>query len=375
MRPEWSSRINGKTGEFDPSWFPNGDLHATECCFGPDGLLYVRIGPMGYGRWLVRLDHEGNPVPFNGEAIDHPTGNEWPNDPERYGVLAGKNAYGGHPLPRALKKSGPVKAMWTGEISPINTHTRGLHVSSSGMIVAPILFNSIKKIGGKYPKYLVDHGMPEAIAPWGNRTFVAVMDTDGRYHSSNAVGDTAGGHGAFMDREGNIYAAVAGLLPKGGHPDGITDTDGGQWGGFASLVKYPWKGAFPLATLTYPAKGAKMTTREGALWVYHGLPGNYVNSCTCHNLRPAMDYWARTWIGANQLNSLVVLDANGNRIARIGRYGNVDDADPQHGNIHFAWIRAVAVSDTAVYAVDPPNRRILKAAIKYAAEETVPLRN
>ena len=71
---------------------------------------------------------------------------------------------------------------------------------------------------------------------------------------------------------------------------------------------------------------------------------------------------------------VTVIDANGNRMARIGRYGNVDDADPACGKIHFCWLRTVAASDTAMYAVDSGNRRILKAALSYAAEEEVALR-
>jgi hypothetical protein len=55
-------------------------------------------------------------------------------------------------------------------------------------------------------------------------------------------------------------------------------------------------------------------------------------------------------------------------MARIGRYGNVDDQ-----GVRFAWIRTIAVSDTAVYAADPGNRRILKAALGYHEEETVPV--
>ena len=38
-----------------------------------------------------------------------------------------------------------------------------------------------------------------------------------------------------------------------------------------------------------------------------------------------------------------------------------------------AMPRAVAVSDSAVYVLDYDNRRILKAALTYAAEETVPV--
>ena len=69
----------------------------------------------------------------------------------------------------------------------------------------------------------------------------------------------------------------------------------------------------------------------------------------------------------------MVVDTNGNRVARVGRYGNVDDADKQAGRIHFAWPKAVAVSDTAVYVADMANRRFLKAVLEYAVEETVKL--
>jgi hypothetical protein len=86
-----------------------------------------------------------------------------------------------------------------------------------------------------------------------------------------------------------------------------------------------------------------------------------------------MDYWARTWIPANHLYSVMVIDSNGNRVARIGRYGNVDDADPAHGKVHFAWIRALCVSDTALYVHDQANLRILKAALGYHAEAVAPL--
>jgi hypothetical protein len=67
----------------------------------------------------------------------------------------------------------------------------------------------------------------------------------------------------------------------------------------------------------------------------------------------------------------MVLDSNGNRIARLGRYGNADDNDPKYGGIQMCWPRAVCASDTAMYVTDYGNLRILKAALSYAAEETV----
>jgi hypothetical protein len=90
-----------------------------------------------------------------------------------------------------------------------------------------------------------------------------------------------------------------------------------------------------------------------------------------------MDFFARSWLPANQSFSVIVLDANGNRIARLGRYGNVDDTERDlksgRDGLRFGWMRAVAVSDKAMYVADTANRRILRAALRYEAEETVAL--
>jgi hypothetical protein len=90
-----------------------------------------------------------------------------------------------------------------------------------------------------------------------------------------------------------------------------------------------------------------------------------------------MDYVARHWLPANQLHSVVVIDANANLIVRLGRYGNVDDTakDIQAGGdgLRFVWPRAVAASDTALYVADHGNRRILRAMLSYAAVATVGL--
>ncbi len=95
------------------------------------------------------------------------------------------------------------------------------------------------------------------------------------------------------------------------------------------------------------------------------------------NARYDTDYWARTFIPANTVHSVMVLDANGNRVARLGKYGNVDDTDADvkagRDGLRFAWIRSLAVSDRAFYAVDHANHRILKAKLIYGAEEAVGL--
>jgi hypothetical protein len=368
-------RINGETGELDSSWFPKGDMHATECFFGPDDLLYTRWGPMGYGRWLLRVNREGAVVPFTGDgAMEHPSGGTWPDEKGKFGHLAGTKTYGAHPVPRALAKARPISVVWTGEVSNSSTHTRGLHVSPNGMIVAPIQFQRIDVLSGAFPQYLHDRGIPTKISPWTGRSYVAVIDLKGNYLTANAVGDMSSGHGAFMDRDGNIYATCGRLMTRKDKPYGIAQGgDRGGWGGIKSLVKFRWTGKFPMAAQTHPTdRKADSSVTPEALWVHHGIPG-HGGGCTCNNNRSDMDGWARSWIASNQLCSVMVLDANGNAVARVGRYGNVDDADEKYGKIHFSWIRNVAVSDTAMYVADQPNRRVLKAKILYHAEEEVPL--
>jgi len=116
---------------------------------------------------------------------------------------------------------------------------------------------------------------------------------------------------------------------------------------------------------------------EGALWAYGGMVGQSTGDCTCCNDRSDMDPYARYWIVSNQLYSVTVIDANGNRVARLGRYGNVDDSEEDvkagRDGLRFAWMRALSVSDNSLFVCDTGSRRILQAAIKYAAEETTPL--
>jgi hypothetical protein len=110
----------------------------------------------------------------------------------------------------------------------------------------------------------------------------------------------------------------------------------------------------------------------GALWAFP-MGGQSAGDCQCDYWRPQMDGYARLWVPASQIGSVTVIDANGNRVARVGRYGNVNDADPAFGNIHFAYVRTVAANDSWMWAVDSGNQRVLKAALAYPAGESVPI--
>jgi sugar lactone lactonase YvrE len=86
-----------------------------------------------------------------------------------------------------------------------------------------------------------------------------------------------------------------------------------------------------------------------------------------------LDFFARAWVPSRHTCSVMVLDSNMNRIARLGRYGNIDDADPACGKMHFSCPQSLAVSDAALYVADTGNRRIVRAAISYETEEAVPV--
>jgi len=67
---------------------------------------------------------------------------------------------------------------------------------------------------------------------------------------------------------------------------------------------------------------------EGASWIYAGASPIVAGGCTCPTMRPHLDWYRRTFLSEAYRHSIGVVDANGNLILHIGRYGN---ADSWHG--------------------------------------------
>lgn len=366
-------RFSGTSGELDRTWFPDNGLGqgspVCEAVVGPDGYIYLRFGPHCYGRHMIRVDHEGNLVPFPKEHTVHvPGGDGWWTR-----------------LPKAFSKG--VDAVFCGVLGHSNTFTHGLYVSPSGKWIV----GGIQEVDAKWAR---EHGLArEAKGPEIPGTYVPVWDRNGKLLSASALGDTRHGHGLGIDREGNIYAVIAGVLPEGQKTLEGSDirAEYRTQGGYGSLVKFRGRGGqYPLGQVVEgkepladalrlgarkvgpPSEWAYVT---GALWVQGGVVGQSAGDCCCHHIRHDMDFFARSFLPANQLYAIVVLDANGNRMARFGAYGNVDDteADLKAGRdgLRFAWPRAVAVSDKALYVADQANRRILRATLFHTVEEKV----
>ncbi|MCX7805438.1 MAG: hypothetical protein N3A38_09655, partial [Planctomycetota bacterium] len=353
-------RLDGKTGELDTAWPLNGMNHLSEFDIGPDGLVYFGCGPMGYNKYIFRLDAAGKAVPFKEGAeptsrfVPRPEAGWWEHFPDQF-----------YPGPKNPNRLDAV--LRTGVRGHSNVHDKGFDVTVAGRIVWVY--------EGLDPDWAAASNAAKD-ATRGDVRGVAVRDLDGRLLTADAIGPARNwGHGIRMDRDGNLYVVAAGIMPAGqDRLDGVADVKIGYrtFGGHGSLIKFRGRGdKFPLNTGP-GIKAGKGEEIPGALWAYGGMTNQMAPDCSCNHSRHDMDGYARSWIPARQLCSVVVLDSNCNRIARIGRYGNVDDASSAIGGIHFAHPRAVTVTDAALYVVDDANRRILKAALFYAAEETVP---
>jgi hypothetical protein len=343
--PGGLSRMNGKTGERDLTWFPKGlgaeytGTQVGEVAVGPDGNVYVRTGHFYYGQWLSRLDHEGKPAPFKESAVNAEEANkDWQ---AKY-----KHTFGAPLLPG-------ITSIYTGSADDqCQGMSWGLFVSPNGNVM------SVHTVAPDSPRHAISaewmkkNGLVNADGSLPSRggCVICVWDKDGKLLTPNAIYHTSQfGQGVAMDRDGNIYRHETAMpADSKGLPAGLAAGSPVPRSG-SSLVKYRGRsGVYPIGTgagerqkkgewnknpwiLPEPqglASGVDLSGSQGepsrgaprkclgAQWAYGGMwtePG-----CTCTNLRWDLDYYARSWLPSTHLFSVVVLDSNGNRIARLG---------------------------------------------------------
>jgi len=98
-------------------------------------------------------------------------------------------------------------------------------------------------------------------------------------------------------------------------------------------------------------------------------------------MRPALDWFKRSWVSEAYRHSIGVLDANGNLVLHMGQYGNIDSGSgPKSpipvGGDHLAISANRFVSTTDNYVVFNDNgERVTVAKITYHAEETAGIGN
>lgn len=386
-------RIDGRTGKIDQAF---KDMKACELAIGPDGLIYARVGP--YGRFIVRYTRDGVPVPFKkGVKISGISG---------LGAVAG----------------GEYTAIFTGVRGWSNIWQSGLHVSPNGDIVVQVHELSNEFVGALYPsgarsvpvknldmQQFCKTGTGGGGGPGGsaNEAFakrritslVEVWHNDGNEKCISAFEAPYASSGVAMDSAGSIYM-VSNFIKDGqknfesmkpGQTRIINPAEnlwlgslvkfgskGGKWPiGYCFQNKEEEPGLSGLSVVVPKAGSVGGGGVSGVAWIRHDASEAFPGGCGCGHSRFSLDRFGRSWLPANHIHSVLVYDSNGNKVLRVGRYGNVDSRgkgslvpDPDIG---LCAVTAVSASDDALYAVDVGNTRTVRIVLSYQAEETVAL--
>jgi hypothetical protein len=125
--------------------------------------------------------------------------------------------------------------------------------------------------------------------------------------------------------------------------------------------------------------GAVGSWTENVEWLYAGASPIVSGGCSCPKQLFHADWYKRTFVPEAYRHSLGVVDANGNLIMHLGRYGNFDSGEgakskiPVGGdNIACFMPRFISGSDNYL-AFDDRGERLVVLRLAYHTEETVPI--
>ena len=342
-------RYNGNSLTLDSAWTKSFGIIGSNMAFDRKGLVYFRQGNVGnLEDFVYRMDRSGKLVDFpNGVSIEHlmPDGG--------LDFLSGKNYKG---IPSRNIQNGDDQA-WK----------KGMDVTPNG---------DIYQITGSL-------STPDTVIVFDNQGNLKCAYAAVNLRNILAGGIKVGLGGAlYLVTQ---YGKAGGALKEGlAEPGGINigcvikvgnekwpavrfygDEDNGKPAGISPqlyLYGQGWGG------------GSDNIVVDSFHWAYDGMSGLGIGlgNCICHWQIWDMDRFERCFLPSDHLYSVTVLDANGNRVLRIGRYGNPDSHGPNspvpNPDIAFCFVKGVAVSDKAVYVSDQGNRRLLKAGLSYENE-------
>jgi len=232
---------------------------------------------------------------------------------------------------------------------------------------------------------------------------IHVWDDRGRFLYQDAFPGIASCSGINMDEDDNLYVLSAAHRTYNGKPyfNDATGTLIKVKPGQAKVLSN--KAPTPLPPAQRPQRSPDLEKGDlgrawvvGAEWLHGGVGmdtkmlGSASRNCHCIGTsRPALDYFARSFLPETDRCSVVVVDKNGNTLARIGRYGNVEDGTPlveaggpRHtrsiggDEVALFWPNHVAVhSDRRLFIADPGNARILSVKLGYHVSARVALKD
>jgi hypothetical protein len=183
---------------------------------------------------------------------------------------------------------------------------------------------------------------PQVYPGRSGKALITVFDKHGKVVHEDALQGAQVIDGVRIDKDDNLYVQVSGLplvngkLPPQPNLIGCTLMKAGP----KKLRMRSKDGIVPLPKAQWPDRPPdfmRMNTTpvwvDGADWMYGdvGISGisTPVNNCHCQaNARFDLDYFARSFAIEVPKFRVAVLDTNGNVIARVGRYGNIEDGSP-----------------------------------------------
>ncbi|MCK6470226.1 MAG: hypothetical protein L6R28_00650 [Planctomycetes bacterium] len=195
-----------------------------------------------------------------------------------------------------------------------------------------------------------------------------------------------------IDDAGNLWALTRGVRAKDGQPfpDRWTTTLIKARAGKARVLS-DTPAPIPLGDAKPDRKPDLVNANafggnawvEGAEWLYGGVGLDGKGPCHCEaNCQFALDYFGRTFVPEPRRCGIVVVDAAGNTLLRLGRWGNADDGAPLTAEGGPAKPNALGGDETAIasakfvavhtdrrlFIADIGNQRILSVKLQYAKE-------
>lgn len=378
-------RLDGRTGKLIEH-IKGSPGPCEELAMGPDGLIYVRAD--GFGKYIVRFD------PTTRTCVPFAKGVEY--------TWCGQKT-------TAIRVAGS-----SDRNSGVRTFQNGFDVATNGDI-----YLILTEADSKFVDEVHKLGQGEKLSTANSVTamFLQIYSPDGTLKHASALPGLINSNGMRVARNGDVYVSLAARKADLKEPDGIVPGESCdfRWGTvmrFASAFdKFPigrihgtWDTPLPATGPAYMLNGSSFKpTPDTIRWDYHGQSPSLSQggNCSCYNSCLDLDGFERAWVPMSQNFSVNTLDANGNVMLRIGTYGNQDSrgknspvVDPKTGQLRprqnndpadlqppkelaneIGWLapRFVAASDEALYVNDTGNQRIVRCALGYAVEETVPM--
>ncbi len=380
--------VNPKTGML---YVGESNVGATNKCFShfvevnPDTGA-VRIIKLPYAAEDAAFDTDGNVYLRVGGVIGRFDSETWREIPWDYGEELNRVGY----------EFGPSGNLVSGLVlpnkKPVCFHEGGMYISPKGHLAVSCAYrlegrrekgkltdsgqrNKYKPVDEEKGKAYLPSLYPGRISN-STSACVHIWDRHGQLVHEDALPGMPQADGIGLDNNGNLFVMVAPTRVLNGKPyfNKMTET----------LMRFPaGKGRFlgdpkigtpvPLEKENQPkrAQDLRRVWAKGAKWFYGGVgcAGFNTGGCACWHSRFTLDYFARSFAPEIDQYRVAVLDAAGNLIMRIGRYGNADD---DLGLFHPCFVGTH--TDKRLFIADFGNARIVSAKLGYHTTERVDLK-